>query len=617
MTQSKHTKRALLTSVLSVVACCALLIGSTFAWFTDEVESGNNRIVAGNLDVEVYHGDDLSEPVNGSTELFAGINWEPGVVAYENFKIVNEGSLALDYLFSLNAYAFNTVDNGKSLKDVIQIAVVENETIAQTDGREAALKLAEGEFKPFEDFAFEGALETTGSAKTLAIVLYWKPGADDNTYNLQNGRRADDGTASLYLKLGMQLTATQRPYEQDSFGDDYDTSAAVRTEEDFLKAVTAGGNVVLWDDIALSEQLTIDNAATIDLNGRTLTIDSANTSTTPIRVEEGGALTITGNGIIDASKASDDTVPVCAMGGAVTIESGTILVDTPNESCAYAMYGGTLTVTGGTFVNRSTEDYVHGGGAPLTLNNSNKQPGTIIVTGGTFQGRNPAVGDDHLGGTFVAEGYVSTELPDGRFVVAPEGTAPTIDNDTLTDALEKGGSVTLADTFALTSPVEMNGGTDTTLDLGGQTVTLDDAGILDVKEDATLTIKGNGAMSQELTSDFGYLIRTYNEAKVIIEDGVYTAGLTCVQAGNNSVVEIRGGHFEALVTWNNTYWLLNLIDNTDAQIVVRGGTFVNYDPSHSMTEPNAPEGKNFVADGYKVVSETQANGDVWYTVVPA
>ena len=53
MTNSKHTKRALLASILSVVLCVAMLVGSTFAWFTDSVTSGNNKIVAGNLDVEL------------------------------------------------------------------------------------------------------------------------------------------------------------------------------------------------------------------------------------------------------------------------------------------------------------------------------------------------------------------------------------------------------------------------------------------------------------------------------------------------------------------------------------------------------------------------------------
>ena len=44
MTSSKNTKRALLASVLSVALCCAMLVGSTFAWFTDSVSTSVNRI---------------------------------------------------------------------------------------------------------------------------------------------------------------------------------------------------------------------------------------------------------------------------------------------------------------------------------------------------------------------------------------------------------------------------------------------------------------------------------------------------------------------------------------------------------------------------------------------
>ena len=45
--------RSLLMSGLSVLLCVSMLMGSTFAWFTDTVESGINTIVAGNLDVEL------------------------------------------------------------------------------------------------------------------------------------------------------------------------------------------------------------------------------------------------------------------------------------------------------------------------------------------------------------------------------------------------------------------------------------------------------------------------------------------------------------------------------------------------------------------------------------
>ena len=109
----KNTKHALLMSVLSLLLCCSMLIGTTFAWFTDTVESGINKITAGNLDVEVYHSK-AADPeaieankVTGATNIFTDaegkeVLWEPGVVAYTNLKVVNEGSLALKYQLAIN-----------------------------------------------------------------------------------------------------------------------------------------------------------------------------------------------------------------------------------------------------------------------------------------------------------------------------------------------------------------------------------------------------------------------------------------------------------------------------------------------------------------------------------
>ena len=53
MENNKSTRRALLTSVLALLMCVAMLIGATFAWFTDTASTGVNKIQAGNLDLEV------------------------------------------------------------------------------------------------------------------------------------------------------------------------------------------------------------------------------------------------------------------------------------------------------------------------------------------------------------------------------------------------------------------------------------------------------------------------------------------------------------------------------------------------------------------------------------
>lgn len=192
-------------------------------------------------------------------------------------------------------------------------------------------------------------------------------------------------------------------------------------------------------------------------------------------------------------------------------------------------------------------------------------------------------------------------------------TYDAINQEELSIALEQGGSVSIGSDMTFAESTTISGDTQTTLNLRDNSeVMFTGAGIIDLNDNAQLTINGEGSLNQNMESEVGYLIRANGNSRVVIESGTFISGLTCVQAGDNAQVEIYGGHFGALTTWSDRYWLLNLIDNSNASITVYGGTFVNFDPSHSDTE-NPQE--NFVADGYKVVTE-QHGKDIWYTVVP-
>ena len=92
MNNKKSTKRTLLTSVLSLVLCMAMLIGTTFAWFTDSVTSGNNIIKSGNLDIELeYYNEDTKEwkTVEGASDIFTSNLWEPGHTEIVYLKLTN------------------------------------------------------------------------------------------------------------------------------------------------------------------------------------------------------------------------------------------------------------------------------------------------------------------------------------------------------------------------------------------------------------------------------------------------------------------------------------------------------------------------------------------------
>ena len=180
------------------------------------------------------------------------------------------------------------------------------------------------------------------------------------------------------------------------------------------------------------------------------------------------------------------------------------------------------------------------------------------------------------------------------------------------DNLEAGGKVEVNKSFIWNDQIELIS-KKSELILGEDSVlTVEGDGIIDLSGNAELVIDGKGKLNQTFDSELGYLVRAAGNSKVTIKDGHFTAGLTAVQAGENAVVEIYGGYFEALTTWKDKTWILNLIDNSNAKIIVYGGTFVNYDPSNSETEDPA---KNFVAEGYKVVVTTE-DGNKIYTVVP-
>lgn len=216
-----------------------------------------------------------------------------------------------------------------------------------------------------------------------------------------------------------------------------------------------------------------------------------------------------------------------------------------------------------------------------------------------------------------SEGGISGKPADGSSVfvyLAAEGEAVVTSFDELKSALEKGGDVVLSNEITVTEGA-------TTLEVkSGDTLRIIGAGIININGTAELTIVNNGSIIQTMQSEVGYLFRASGNSKLTLNgDGEYVAGLTVGQAGDNSVITVNGGSFNALVGWSasedipETNWIFNLIDDSNATISVTAGTFVNYDPSNSQTENPAA---NFVAEGYEVIKTTGENETPIYTVVP-
>lgn len=213
MTKTRSTKRALLMSGLALLMCVSMLIGSTFAWFTDSVTSGINKIVAGNLDVELYHSDKAAtdEQVGDTTKLFDDVTlWEPGAMVWEKLTVKNLGSLALKYTLAVNVSDVSVV-NGKSLADVLKVAVMDVQPTREN--------IVTAEKKDLESFVLKSdcELEAKNGVDDFYLAIYWAPSANDNDYNVAGEK--------LYANLGVTLVATQATVESDSFDDQYDKDA--------------------------------------------------------------------------------------------------------------------------------------------------------------------------------------------------------------------------------------------------------------------------------------------------------------------------------------------------------------------------------------------------------
>lgn len=227
MTNSKNTKRALLTSVLSMMLCLAMLIGSTFAWFTDSVISGKNRIVAGNLDVELNWSTDGKtwERVDENTDMFKDTLWEPGYTRVVYLQVENVGSLALKYQFGINVadkvLGKNIDGDDIDLSNIIKFGVVNNATTYTADdaGRTSAREAVKDSavFVSAGYASDEGHLSAKTKSNTIALVVYM-PEDVENEANY----RGDEAPS---IDLGINLVATQYTEESDSFNEQYDKEA--------------------------------------------------------------------------------------------------------------------------------------------------------------------------------------------------------------------------------------------------------------------------------------------------------------------------------------------------------------------------------------------------------
>ena len=327
MTSSKSTKRALISSTLAILMCVAMLIGTTFAWFTDTASTAVNKIQSGNLDValEMQKSDGSWVSAEGQTLTFkttdnraAGqILWEPGCT-YElpQLRVVNKGNLALKYKIQITG-----IQGDAKLNEVIDWTI-----------NDAAINLTEKHLLAGQ----------TGAAFTIKGHMQESAGNDYRNLTI-------DG-------IGITVVATQDTVENDSNGNTYDENAE-------YPSITTGAT--------LNE---VFGNANIDFG-------YGNTSTESVTLDGKGVAVV--SDWTDAWVNSDTTIKGVTFRNGAVFSANTDNVTITLENCTfYACDQSKLTYTGNNSLTNS------GAGMCLNLEKSSRQGVKFIVKNCIFVGEN-------------------------------------------------------------------------------------------------------------------------------------------------------------------------------------------------------------------------------------
>ena len=395
MTRTK-TKKPLLMSVLSMVLCVAMLVGMTFAWFTDTASTGVNKIQAGNLDVDIIGANNTNhiEKLNFTKATGAEgeqLLWEPGCrYLTEGFRIANNGNLALKWKAEINK---DNIVNGKltddakdgvSLLDVIDFYVVTK----TADGTETAVAI--------EDFTGELKKTEISDAYYIKGVMQTTAGNDYQNLTL------DGITITVY--------ATQLNSENDSYGPDYDKDAPLPTvvsnQADVNSAIqdSTNKNVVLA--LPKDETITLDNGIAHEGNkSRNVTFVGDGSQTVDV-VEnavgaEGGKLNYqrgssftfenltiqAGDGSFDGIVCDELTYKNCTIKGKLTLYGKATFIGCTFENDMANQYS--IWTWGGTDVTFEKCEFNTNGKAILLYGKATEaKPTNLVVTNCEFNDRN-------------------------------------------------------------------------------------------------------------------------------------------------------------------------------------------------------------------------------------
>ena len=375
MTNKKSTKRALVSSILAFCVCVAMLIGTTFAWFTDTASTGVNKIQAGNLDVQLEYSKDFVEwkKVDDTTKVFEDSTlWEPGRTEVVYLRVNNAGKLALKYTLGIynlyNSTGKNVFGNKYSLSDYVKLGAVE--AGAAYADRAAAISAVQDGAKTLNSIGDTGIIGTQLEAtesRTYAMVLYM-PTEVGNEANPKN----NDPYYAAKVSFGISVSATQAVSESDSYGNTYDEKAAT-----VLSAVSfSSGKHEITQNMQANGRfgaVQAEKRAQFTINADVYAVYTKDTSGTT-----GGAMAV----------SADGNSKVIINGG--DFRQVSVPADDPVCDLIYALGNAEIEINGGTFKAVTPAN---------TLNCKDGSNAKITVKGGSFykyDPSHPTLGDNEV-----------------------------------------------------------------------------------------------------------------------------------------------------------------------------------------------------------------------------
>lgn len=529
MANSRNTRTALLMSLVSLLLCCAVFAGTTFAWLSEKTVSADNFLVGGNLELAVYKGVAggsgvvYTQQVTDTSQIFDAVPWLPGGAQTVYLKLENKGRVPLQY--ELNLYAGAEVASMGALgpillSDLLSCSVSENATggvadVAALAGGVTPLRATAG--VAMTDYESVGKFADTlaaGEVTYLTLFVCLPENADINCL---------PGKPVPSLEFGVTLAVSQLG-ETDMFG--YTQTLPLPQVE-----VVSGQEKMEWHS-GFSCWMT--------------------------RLPGGGTVSLPGTEGQDAPAISFEKAPP-AVGVPTNVRDSVQNYCLSVDGADGAVATVTLPVDG-------WDVSLYLDGVPLTRRTEQQLYGAMTPTQYDYNALEKKV-------TFLADRFPV------HITMVTHTPALTVDGVGYAGLAEAFGAVDelpLSNDLRLSAPVELTNAAKH-LRLSGRTV----AGGFAAEEGATLSVGAGSLVISEIgrviAPTNGYALYVGDQGVVTVENGDYSGGIGSFFVGAGGQLDITGGSFRFGSS------AVPVVENGGV-ITVTGGAFVNFDPTPFLAE---------------------------------